>query len=147
MPPKRHSTNPDYDALDYAYDVLDRLKDRHGPAIATETAWAMVQAGQDIEAGRAVVTKSAAGAVGIRYKAAPGMTTIEVPAELAAEITACRAQWGDAPFAQQLRQARGGEPSSGAKIADDEKAAAAFKSDTGRPLFRPVRDAQGRPLK
>lgn len=81
----------------------------------------------------------------VKVKQAPGMTSIEVPTDMAAEITAWRAAQGDQAFTKMLRQARGGQATMGAKLADDEKAAT-MKSDNGKLLFRAVRDKRGKLL-
>lgn len=65
---KTVAKNPDYQVMELAWDVVDRVKTRGGMAASIEAARAMLQTGLDLEAGRCVVEKDGA-SVRVRYKA------------------------------------------------------------------------------
>jgi len=60
----------------------------------------------------------------VRYKAAaPGMTTVELPMELAAALAAARADEGDKTVIALLNTAARSKVTTGTRLSDDQKPA------------------------
>lgn len=105
-----------------AYGLVARFKDNgQRPATADESEAAFKAKHGLTDADMTMLREK------VRYKAGPGMQTVELPAGLASALTAARAAAGDEAVAALLTRAAP-TPAHGAKLADDEKAATAIKS-------------------